>query len=134
MRAITLTLVLLSTTATAQVTEQQLIRQSAATVSAFACVALSPTDKEADRLLQLGLKNGRAFIQGAQASPEAYKKASNEIAILWRWVTTGSPDFMLGQVYWMMVEAASKNFTDPKSAPGLKSIEYNSKNCRLISE
>lgn len=126
---------LAATTAAAQVTEQQLIRQSTAAVSAFACFPLAPTDKEAQRLFQIGLKNGRAFIENAKANPAAYKNVTKEVAVLWGWVTGPTTDFILGQVYWMVVEQATKDVAgDAKSAADRKSLQYASKNCSLISE
>ncbi len=114
----------------------QQIKNSYLTLSAFECSAVSPDEKEAERLFLVGLNSGREFIAYANAHKKNYlKDLKPKVAILWNMTGGPSPDFILGQIYADRVEEVYKEFTTDKELWKLKkSNMYHEKNCALLGK
>jgi hypothetical protein len=134
----------------AELTEDELVRLSFVPWSAFQCAAVTTDDKEAERLLKLGLDSGRRFVKmcigedGKGVSATAHKNkcaaVSSKISMFWSGLGFGSADFTLGQVFQLAKEHVSKDIylTVNGSFPPKKVIEirrttkFQEMNCQLL--
>lgn len=73
--------------------------KSALALSAFECSHLAANDRDASRLFNVGLLNGREFLRFADNNATGYKSIETEIDPIW---STGgnrpSADFKLGEI------------------------------------
>jgi hypothetical protein len=115
--------------ASAQV-DNDAVRVTQLSLSAFECGALAPNQADAERLFLLGYDTGKAFIERVTTSP-LNEATRNKIAVLWLSTNGPTADFILGVVYARMTDEALKDM----SLQGWdlqKSIRYAEKNCALI--
>lgn len=126
---------LVSGIATAESKEEQLIRQSFFSISAFECAVLSNNDEDHKRLFNLGIENGREFIAAMKSSPETYQKTRNKVAMLL--ILYGGPttDFTLGRIYSDRESEIYKKFDMNEDLwKSIKSRMFLEKNCAFIKQ
>jgi hypothetical protein len=110
------------------------VRLSQLTLSAFECSVLASDKKEAQRLFDIGLGAGRAFLDGlSKLTGDEDKAVSENTAILWNMVAGPTHDFILGQVYSDRIEEIYKYHDGDNKAWALKQEQmFRQKNCALI--
>lgn len=104
---------------------------------AFSCsalAALAEDQKELVRLFNVGLAKGRAYVEAARAG-KLTKENNSKAPMAWNMVAGPTADFVLGQIYRMAADDATKDLTPLPPDTSLKSpalFEFENRNCRLI--
>jgi hypothetical protein len=113
---------------------EEAVRLSTLTLSAFACEHLANTEDDRHRLLDIGLKAGREFLESVQKlSSDERKKTDEGIAIMWRFVGGPTKDFILGQIFDKEGRIVEKVFDPDKEKMKRNKEElYSQMNCMII--
>lgn len=117
----------------AQSPEEAIERQSFLSVSAFQCAVIATDPKQRERLLTLGLKIGRDFVETVKNKPDLYAKIRSRIPSLWTYIGGPTTDFILGQVYAQLEAYIYKKFEpDERLWKMIKDNMFREKSCELL--
>src|ERR1035437_3733649 len=123
--------------AIAETREEELVKLSHMTLSAFTCAVLASdtNNTDSERISNLGLTAGRKFIDGIKTLDEdGRKRVSEHVSLMWAFYWNPSADFTLGRIFeWQMREVfeETKNL-DAVASISVKQKMYREKNCILI--
>jgi hypothetical protein len=130
---------IVSLQAIAETREEELVRLSRITHSAFTCAVLASdtNNTDSERISNLGLTARRKFIDGMKTLDEdGRKRVAEQVSLLWSFYWhSPSADFLLGRIFeWQMAHEVFEKIKDLDKATQI-SIEktmYREQNCMLI--
>lgn len=112
--------------------DTEAVRLSRLAMAAFECVHYTVDTDEQTRLFQLGHKAGAAFLDIAE------KRGINDatrgnLAVLWRFLSGPSVDFVLGRLYEQMADKAADELgSNTDLWDGMRPTKYGERNCGLL--
>lgn len=119
----------------AQSRVEEAVRLSQLTISAFECSVLAVDQKEGKRLWDIGFAAGHKFLDElGSLTDEEDKKVSQNIAMLWNFISGPSHDFVLGRLYDDRITNVLKTVVgDDKKITAMRQEQaFQQKNCALI--